>query len=136
MGLPVKLIQLRMREYDPPKNGNLLAEPVDVVTNEPPVPGDLYEEPDMGEQGDEAHWGHFVLSDAYWTLPAPRRAPLCVVLPEGTHFYLDSRQFTDGTPHEPGWAVSGTPPRMTCAPSINVVGRWHGYLENGELRPA
>lgn len=98
-----RLIELVMREYDPPLpcpgGGHLLAQQVCKDTNEPPVPGDMFYDPDLGEKGDDSHWGHFVLSDKYWNLPEPRRAPLCVVLPSGTHFYLDSRQFTDGHPH-------------------------------------
>lgn len=133
-----RLITLVMHTYDPPRpcpdGGFLDAEPVDQATGQPPVPGDMFFDPDIGEKGDDSHWGHHLLSDAYWNLPEPRRDPLCVVLPEGTHFYLDSKQVTDGLMHEPGWTITGTAPMVTVSPSINCLGRWHGFLESGVLR--
>ena len=34
---------------------------------------------------------------------------------------------------DPMWTVTGTPPAITVAPSIHVIGVWHGWIRNGEL---
>jgi hypothetical protein len=33
-----------------------------------------------------------------------------------------------------GWRVEGEAPNLTVTPSIHIVGRWHGFITNGELR--
>ena len=37
----------------------------------------------------------------------------------------------EGGPHVWGW--NGSEDRPTLSPSINVVGRWHGYMKDGQF---
>lgn len=34
-----------------------------------------------------------------------------------------------------GWTITGELPRITVSPSINVVGRWHGWIRDGVIVP-
>lgn len=34
------------------------------------------------------------------------------------------------------WTRTGVPPNITAHPSIHIIGRYHGWLRNGELVPA
>lgn len=64
------------------------------------------------------------------------RAPLWVKLPDG-EFCVDSRAYNheQGGYYGDGWIVTGIAPAITVAPSINLVGRYHGYLqERRDLR--
>ncbi|MGH2352482.1 MAG: hypothetical protein ACRDI2_23245 [Chloroflexota bacterium] len=69
------------------------------------------------------------LSDQYLAGTIDRRPPLLVVLPNRDIFSIDS--CISGATR--GWEVSGDPPRITISPSINCVGRYHGWLRNGIL---
>lgn len=63
-----------------------------------------------------------------------KRAPLVVKLPDGTEFCVDERASHEiGKPSGSGWAVTGTAPAITVAPSINIIGRYHGFLQNGVI---
>lgn len=105
---------------------------IDIATAKPPVPGDMFFElsPERLERNEPG-----CLSDRYKALPEPRRPPIWVILPTGRWFCIDMRYYE----HEKGgwwgdgWSVSGTPPDLTLSPSINAVGNWHGWLQNGEL---
>lgn len=62
------------------------------------------------------------------------RPPVFVKLPDGSEFCLDHRAYSaEQGFHGDGWAVAGDPPACTVTPSVNVVGRWHGYLTAGVL---
>lgn len=70
------------------------------------------------------------LSPHYWRDWATKRAPICVVCPNGEQWEID-RWSSNGT----GWTVTGELPNITCSPSI-VAGDYHGWLRNGEFFPA
>lgn len=69
------------------------------------------------------------LSDDYVRDHAGKRAPLAVVLPNGDIFGID----THITGSRRGWTVTGEAPNITVSPSINFIGRYHGWLQNGVL---
>lgn len=69
------------------------------------------------------------LSDQYLAGTIDRRPPLMVVLPNGDYFGVDSSISGETR----GWQVAGEPPRITVSPSINCVGAWHGWLQDGVL---
>lgn len=97
----------------------------------PKQPGDMWYTPAMleGERAD--YYRQFVLSAEYLRDWAGKRLPLWVCLPNGDHFCVDSQ--VSGAQDKHGWAVTGEPPAITVSPSINCVGRWHGWLQNGVL---
>lgn len=65
------------------------------------------------------------LSQHYWNDWSSKRAPICVVCPNGELWEID-RKSSNGT----GWIVTGELPNITCAPSI-VVDGYHGFLRDG-----
>jgi hypothetical protein len=69
------------------------------------------------------------LSVHYWRDWSDKRAPMCVVCPNGEPWEID-RKSSNGD----GWVVTGDFPNITCAPSIVVQG-YHGFLRNGEFTP-
>ena len=71
-----------------------------------------------------------VLSNEYKRDWLGKRPPICVCLPDSSWFNVDSR-YTDG--QGDGWTVTGEAPNITASPSINAVGRYHGWLQNGVL---
>jgi hypothetical protein len=64
-----------------------------------------------------------------------KRPPIIVILPNRMPFCVDScyRDRTTPNPDRAGWTVTGEPPQITVSPSINVVGSYHGWLQNGIL---
>jgi len=95
---------------------------VNTVGEKPPVPGDMFYRPDILEKHPQELAPHYFAHNSW-------RDPICVVLPNGTWFLVDSKTTTGPD----GWVVTGEPPNITVQPSINVVGLWHGYLTSGEL---
>lgn len=61
------------------------------------------------------------------------RQPLIVMLPGRHYFCVDGQCFSAERGHYDGWNVTGTPPQITVTPSINMEGRYHGFLTNGVL---
>lgn len=61
------------------------------------------------------------------------REPLVVLLPGRHYFLIDGMCYSQERGYYGGWTVTGTPPNITVAPSINMVGRYHGFLQNGVL---
>jgi hypothetical protein len=62
------------------------------------------------------------------------RPPMFVKLPDGTEFCIDlcaSREIASGGGE--GWGCSGEPPHITLTPSVNVVGSYHGWIQNGVI---
>lgn len=59
------------------------------------------------------------------------RKPLYVLLPSNAryleYFFIDMKDYED----KGGWRYTGTPPIITVTPSINCVGRYHGYVQDG-----
>ena len=92
-------------------------------------PGDMWEVNRTYWEHDREHLHRNDLSPEYWRDNAAKRPPLCVVLPSGDWFYVDSK--CSGEDH--GWTVTGDPPLITVSPSINAIGSYHGWLQNGVL---
>lgn len=69
------------------------------------------------------------LSRFYWQDWSDKRPPVCVVCPSGSDWCVDQVS-TNGE----GWKVTGSPPEITCAPSILVPG-YHGFLQKGIFTP-
>lgn len=65
------------------------------------------------------------LSRHYWYDWSDKRPPLCVMTPNGVEWCIDAWS-SNGI----GWKVTGTPPKITCHPSIQVSG-YHGFLRDG-----
>jgi hypothetical protein len=80
-----------------------------------------FRETPMCERGDP------FLSVHYWRDWADKRAPICVVGPNGEQWEVD-RKSSNGD----GWIVTGELPTISCSPSI-VLNGYHGYLRNGEF---
>jgi len=59
------------------------------------------------------------------------RKPLVVMLPGRNYFLIDGQGFSAEKGHYDCWTVTGVPPNITMHPSINFVGRYHGWLTNG-----
>jgi hypothetical protein len=51
---------------------------------------------------------------------------LCVLLPGKSIWHMHHKG-TDGCL----WNISGSPPRVTASPSINLVGIYHGWVRDG-----
>jgi hypothetical protein len=81
-------------------------------------------------QPDGTHW---LLSPEYLRDHRGTRPPLCVRLPSGDEWILDGRTIHADRIGDHGWTVTGAPPALTVSPSINVIGRYHGWLRNGVL---
>lgn len=74
------------------------------------------------------------LSLRYYREHSATRAPLFVVMPDGSTFCVDSMAWTPERGHYgEGWTVTGTPPNLTLTPSINLTGRYHGYIRDGVI---
>jgi hypothetical protein len=69
------------------------------------------------------------LSAHYWKDWSDKRPPLCVICPDRSVWCIDARS-SNGS----GWTVTGTPPKITCIPSILVKG-YHGFLQEGVFTP-
>lgn len=52
-----------------------------------------------------------------------------------TEFDIDGHGWRDGAPSKDRWGRSGTPPRVTVSPSINIVGDYHGWVRDGKVTP-
>lgn len=59
------------------------------------------------------------------------RQPLVVRLPGTVDWGVDGPPWKDGRPCGDGWDVSGEPPLITVAPSINILGCYHGGIKAG-----
>lgn len=80
-------------------------------------------DPEPGRRG----WSY--LSRFYWEDWSEKRPPICVVLPGGSHWCIDSKA-SNGE----GWKVTGEFPLLTASPSI-LVPNYHGWLNNGVFSP-
>lgn len=91
-------------------------------------PGDMYYAPWQLEPAYREG-----LSARYFTEHSETRAPVVVILPDGTPFCVDQRAWNNGGYFGDGWTVTGDVPVITVSPSINVVGSYHGYIIEGEI---
>jgi hypothetical protein len=58
---------------------------------------------------------------------------LYMVAPTGDRFAVPIAKGLGGS--EPRWRWDGNRERPTLDPSINYVGRWHGWLRDGKFTP-
>jgi hypothetical protein len=70
-----------------------------------------------------------LLSDEYIRERMAKRKPLDVMMPNGDVFCIDAAVSGERR----GWNVSGDPPRITVKPSINIIGRYHGFVTDGVI---
>jgi len=91
----------------------------------------LYVRPDTGDEMPLRFAPAGAMYDASWfpAFSGPDGLSLTVVLPgwEGP-WHIDGPSGTGGR-----WARTGVPPLVTVTPSINVPGKYHGWLSNGVL---
>ncbi|MCL5265184.1 MAG: hypothetical protein M1343_08345 [Chloroflexi bacterium] len=76
------------------------------------------------------------LSEEYRRDWQGKRPPIIVVVPGKNKagyrlIPIDEHYTRPGETH--GWTVTGEAPNITCSPSINAVGAYHGFLQNGVL---
>lgn len=64
----------------------------------------------------------YYLSRFYWQQWSDKRAPICVLCPNGVEWCVDAKS-SNGE----GWTVTGDPPHLVVSPSIAVTG-YHGFL--------
>jgi hypothetical protein len=76
---------------------------------------------------DDGVWGG-MLSPKYRRDWQPTRPPLFVKLPDGSEFCVDTCAYSEAGYHGEGWTVTGNAPSITLSPSINVEGRYHGWI--------
>jgi hypothetical protein len=69
------------------------------------------------------------LSEQYIRERMTLRPPLLVMMPNLEVFCVDAAVSGEWR----GWVVSGEAPRITVSPSINLVGRYHGFLRDGVI---
>ena len=69
------------------------------------------------------------LSEGYVRERMTRRRPLLVMMPNREVFCIDSAVSGEWR----GWTVTGQAPCITVSPSINLVGRYHGWIQNGVI---
>jgi hypothetical protein len=98
---------------------------------EKPQPGDMWYAPAMLDPAHDGFYLKHYLSVEYQRDWLGKRPPIEVCLPNGDHFIVDTRvsNATDGH----GWTVTGEAPNITVSPSINCIGRYHGWLRDGVL---
>lgn len=72
------------------------------------------------------------LSQYYRDHNKAKRPPLLVWMPGRVLFCVDSMCW-DQAGYHGGWEVTGDPPFITVRPSIDMVGIYHGYIDNGVI---
>lgn len=81
--------------------------------------------------------GHLYRPASKYFARNSHRPPLIVALPAPgggrVDWCVDGPAWKGGQPYGDGWDVSGEPPLITVAPSINIVGVYHGYIQNGVI---
>lgn len=98
---------------------------------EKPQTGDMWPAPWLIRSGEAVK---FWTSQQYDAHHAGKRPPLVVRLPDGTEFCVDSPYRSERpNPNRDGWIVTGDAPNITLQPSINIVGHYHGWIQNGVI---
>jgi hypothetical protein len=124
----------RLIEYTKEVNGKTL-QVGDMFFYTPPEGYDV----DKDEDGWD--WpGHFCRQEVlsgYYKANNSHRPPLFVFLPGRTLFCVDGACWRAGSDNKieyyGGWSVTGEAPVITMSPSINIVGSYHGFLQNGVI---
>lgn len=83
-----------------------------------------------------APWIDWDLSPEYKRDWEGKRPPIVVCIPQMFGDKIRSRWFCPDSKYtgkENGWTVTGEVPNITVSPSINAVGSYHGWLQNGIL---
>lgn len=62
----------------------------------------------------------------FWKVPNG----VVVSMPPGSYTFFNPYQKSSGGG---GWTVQGEWPNVTVTPSINCVGVYHGYIQNGQI---
>lgn len=87
---------------------------------------------DLDRSAVGAMWWARWLPRAWWGPEG--QGCLCVVTPGGMWPIDGPASRPGGGESAPGaWTRTGEPPAITVAPSINLVGRYHGFLRDGVL---
>lgn len=69
-------------------------------------------------------------ADCCFGQPRPDGKHWQIMLPGGREWEMTGPSWDKGK-QGPAWAISGTPPLVTAHPSINIPGRYHGFVQNG-----
>lgn len=69
------------------------------------------------------------LSDEYVRDHMATRRPIIVMMPKTERFSPDCCY----TGRTNGWTVTGDAPSITVSPSVNLVGRYHGWIQGGVI---
>jgi len=89
--------------------------------------------------GSEVLWNDLKPGAMWWSRYSGEPDELCIKLPGGNvgnEFNMDlGRHRNEGkmTKIHPAWQRTGEAPNITLTPSINWVGQYHGWLQNGIL---
>lgn len=134
MSDPIKCTLIKVEPLVRVRKEGATAMIVNSDTFDKPVPGDMFFVP-RDSEGLMANYLQGL--SAWYHAHNIHRDPLVVVLPTGMHFVIDQKYWGGAYGENPeglSWEVTGEAPLITMKPSINIVGHWHGFLENGELR--
>lgn len=99
-----------------------------------PQIGDCWYNPAMIGEYKEFYWRY--LSRQYKEAWFGKRPPIIVQLPSGQMgfgFCIDEGARNNGVWSTEGWTVTGELPNITVSPSINCIGAYHGFIQNGTL---
>lgn len=131
--LPV--VGTKQVKFNPPKNGviveqtNLLLENGDIVDHRELEPGTMFYVP---ENADMDKWPWYLATPDNINDQYKDARPLFVVLPDNSLFLAHGKCWS-GNKKYGGWTVTGEAPNITMHPSINIMGFYHGWLQNGVL---
>lgn len=78
------------------------------------------------------YYDNHVLSIEYLRDWKGKRPPIMICLPVAGPRILDQKWMNS----DHGWVITGDPPNLTASPSIHIIGKYHGWLQNGELTNA
>lgn len=93
---------------------------------ENPQVGDMWPAPWLDDQPDKkSAW----ISPEFRRDHQGKRPPMVVVLPGYGEWCIDDKMSSTGS----GWTVTGEPPNVTLSPSVNAVGAYHGWIQNGVI---
>ncbi len=83
---------------------------------------------------DDGHWMKAGLGANYLNIQQPRRPPILIMLPGDNLWCPDQMAWTsERGSYGNGWLVTGDWPKISITPSINFVGRYHGFVIGGEI---
>lgn len=95
-----------------------------------PDSGSFFRLPD----GQIVHFNDLAPGAMWWE--DEEKTELVVKLPSNSEWNIDRGRILNSQKagrNYPAWNRTGDPPNITAKPSINHVGKYHGWLENGVL---